>query len=291
MLHCPGIGPSRLEKLRAAGIRNWQDVVGHDGSQFAGKWFEATVAECQICMEALEADGIDVLVDRLHPSDHWRILDRYLDQVTYFDIETAGLEHDAPITTIACWHRGQVHTFVEHENLDDFLDLLDDVTLLSSFNGSSFDVPRVLDAFHIPRLPCPHLDLRWLCYHHQLQGGLKRIASRLHIRRPAEFFGVDGEMAIRCWQRWVHEQDRAARELLLRYAVSDVLLLVAITDRLLERNQVSLPELWAMLPETAAAAPASGTSAAPVATDGSFGDASPQKLRGRPGRLSQQLPR
>ena len=132
--------------------------------------------------------------------------------------------------------------------LTTFLDLLDDVTLLSSFNGSTFDVPRVLDAFHIPSLPCPHLDLRWLCFHRELRGGLKEIAARMRIRRPDELRQADGELAIRLWKRWEHFQDTAARELLLRYAASDVLLLVALADRLLDRNQVSLPELWEKLP-------------------------------------------
>ena len=40
---------------------------------------------------------------------------------------TSGLEMDSLITVIACWHQGRLHTFVEHENLDDFLDLLDDI--------------------------------------------------------------------------------------------------------------------------------------------------------------------
>lgn len=281
LLHCPGIGPHRLQKLHASQLRSWRDVAIHGAELFPGKWMSATIEECQRCTEALAADAIEYFVDRFHPKDRWRILDRYLPDVSYFDIETAGLEQDDPITTIACWHRGEVHTFVEHENLDDFLDLLDDVTLLSSFNGSTFDVPRVLNAFHIPALPCPHLDMRWLCFHQDLRGGLKEVAARLQIRRPPDLADADGEMAIRLWQKWEHFQDHDSRELLLRYAASDVLLLVALADRLLKRNEISLPELWAMLPGVRQAEPSTPSQAHELVSIGNFGQGSPSKLRGR----------
>ncbi len=279
LLHCPGIGPARLDKLHALGMRSWADVSSRGGKHFQGNWIADTITECTRCIEALHQKQIAYFTERLHPKDRWRILHEYSADISYFDIETAGLEYDDPVTVIACWHRGEVHTFVEHENLDDFLDLLDEVTLLSSFNGSTFDVPRVLDAFHIPALPCPHLDLRWLCFHQDLRGGLKQVATRLRIRRPEDLTDANGEMAIRLWQRWEHFKDSAARDLLLRYAASDVLLLVALADRLLGRNDVSLPELWAKLPSETVK-PASDKGPAKP-TEGNFGAGSPSKLRGR----------
>ena len=119
-----------------------------------------------------DAEDVRYFVDRFAPADKWRILDYFFDQTTFFDIETLGLQYDASITVIVCWHDGQFRIFVEHENLDDFLELLDDARLLASFNGASFDVPRVLNSFHIPTLPCAHLDLRWSCYHQGHSGGL-----------------------------------------------------------------------------------------------------------------------
>lgn len=279
LLHCPGIGPARLEKLHAAGLRSWADVVNRGKEHFQGNWIAETIIECTRCIDAHQQKQISYFTERLHPKDRWRILHEYSADVSYFDIETAGLEYDDPVTVIACWHRGKVHNFVEHENLDDFLDLLDEVTLLSSFNGSTFDVPRVLDAFHIPALPCPHLDLRWLCFHQDWRGGLKQVASRLKIQRPEDLTDANGEMAIRLWNRWEHFKDQSARELLLRYAASDVLLLVALADRLLGRNEVSMPELWAMLPDTATPIKTDAKPTSPIAGD--FGAGSPSKLRGR----------
>lgn len=280
LLHCPGIGPARLDQLHARDLRSWQDLIEKGASALPRKWIEPAIAECQRSTEALQSNAIDYFVERLHPKDRWRILNHYLDQVSYFDIETDGLEYDARVTTIACWHRGQVHLFVENENLDDFLDLLDEVVLLSSFNGSTFDVPRVLDTFHIPQLPCPHLDLRWLCFHQDLRGGLKDVVARMRIPRPDHLRTANGELAIRLWKRWEHFQDAEARELLLQYAASDVLLLVALADRLLERHEISLPELWSKLPPRSQAA----AKQMPPQLDSpavGFGPGSPRKLRGR----------
>ena len=253
-------------------------------------------------MSALANDEIRYFVEKFHPKDKWRILAEYRQRTSYFDIETIGLEHDARISVIVVWHRGQLHQFVEHENLDDFLDLLDHVDLLASFNGSSFDVPRVLDAFHIPELPCPHLDLRWLCFHHGFQGGLKEISSRLGIRRPHDLANADGELAIRLWQRWDHFQDRPARDLLLRYCCADVLLLVILAEQLSDKSgALSSPDtsssvekqsgthpLWKHLPALGdgneASAEDESRQAKPIEAD--FGPGAPTKLRGRRSRFA-----
>ena len=273
--HCPGIGPARLKALQALGIRRWQDVVQRSDELPIG-WREGVVQECQRCQAALNEGHVSYLVQKFAPHDKWRILAHFLEQTSVFDIETTGLEYDAPISVIACWHRGQLHTFVEHENLDDFLVLLDDVTLLTSFNGSSFDVPRVLDSFHIPRLPCAHLDLRWLAYHRGHRGGLKQITRRIGLRRPHDLADVNGEMAIHLWSRWQHFQDRNARDLLVRYCAADVLLTVMLARHLAGDSSAS--ELWSLLPtDTNEAIP--DVAQPREDQQGAFGSGSPARLR------------
>ena len=282
LLHCPQIGPARLQKLNALGIRSWHDVLARDGELSSGIR-EPICAEAQRCLAALKANDIPYFVNNLAIKDRWRILAHFFDDVSFFDIETAGLEYDDPVTVIVCWHKNEVHTFVEHENLDDFLHLLDEVKLLSSFNGSTFDVPRVLDTFHIPQLPCPHLDLRWLCYHRDLRGGLKEISLRLGIERPTDLKYADGELAIRLWARWHHFQDQQAREDLIRYCASDVLLLVILAAKLAGREPPNHTDLWQQLPHPPVTSdPDTSTSS----TTAAFGDASPSKLRGRGRRIA-----
>ena len=134
----------RLKQLRESGVRSWSDVIDFP-ERLPVSLRESLRVEIERCLTAHGARDIAYFVDKFHPTDKWRILAEYREQVSFFDIETAGLEYDARITVISCWHRGEFFTFVEHENLDDFLVLLDDVELLGSFNGSSFDVPRPSD--------------------------------------------------------------------------------------------------------------------------------------------------
>ncbi len=239
------------------------------------------VEECSRCINALETKDIGYFVDRLAPLDKWRIVSEFLNDISFFDIETMGLEHDSPITVIACWHRGKVQTFVEHENLDDFLHLLDEITLLASFNGSSFDVPRVLDTFHIPSLPCPHLDLRWPCYHKGFKGSLKSITARLGITRPVDLQDADGELAVHLWNRWTFDRDNQARELLLRYCASDVILLAMLAHRLAERSVTSHDAWWQQLPMPSHNVSPQPTAAVPSLPNNAFGIGSPTKLRAR----------
>ncbi|APZ92724.1 ribonuclease H-like domain-containing protein [Fuerstiella marisgermanici] len=277
--HCHGLGPVRLAALQQAGVRSWHDAVA-DPDRIPGALRSHLLQECDRLLTALADDNIQYFVDRLLPPDRWRILTQYIDRASYFDIETTGLEYDDTITTIVCWHKGALHSFVEHENLDDFLDLLDDIDLLVSFNGSTFDVPRVLDGFHIPDLPCPHLDLRWPCHYKDLRGGLKQVTSRLGFQRPADLQDADGELAVRLWSLWQHKKDTAAREQLIRYCAADVLLLIPLAQHVAGHEVMPVDELWPHLPD-----------AAPVEQnvdpmekrrrllEQQFGSASPKRLR------------
>ena len=281
LLHCPGIGPVRLARLHEAGVRSWSDVVA-GGEEPPNGLSTSLVEECERCLAAHQARDIRYFVNRFSPLDKWRIVAEFLDQTSFFDIETMGLEHDSPITVIACWHRGQLRTFVEHENLDDFLHLLDDVRLLASFNGSSFDVPRVLDTFHIPELPCPHLDLRWPCYHKGFKGSLKSITSRLGFARPLDLHEADGELAIHLWNRWTLDRDHGARALLLRYCASDVVLLVMLAHRLAEREITSPAQWWRHLPPAPETErPRDRVFETTPLFENAFGEGSPARLRAR----------
>lgn len=279
--HCRGVGPVRLAQLQDSGVQSWHDAV-RCPEQVPAAMRAAVLEESERSLQALEADDIRYFVDHFAPRDRWRILSGYIDRCAFFDIETTGLEYDDTITTIACWHDGQLHTFVEHENLDDFLDLLDEISLLVSFNGSTFDVPRVLDGFHIPSLPCPHLDLRWPCYYKGLAGGLKLVTSSLGIDRPVDLQDADGDLAVRLWSQWSLQKNTDAREQLIRYCAADVLLLRPLAEHIAGRPMDSLTGLWDTLPHSAALVePKSPREDRKQHLAAKFGSASPRVLRTR----------
>jgi uncharacterized protein YprB with RNaseH-like and TPR domain len=253
-LHCPGVGPVREQKLRQLGIGNWaQALAAGDALPVPARSRAAFLAEIARCQEALQDDDLLYLSKALKYQDHWRILGQHFERASFFDIETTGLGWADVISVIVCYHKGELYTFFEHENLDDFLELLEDVELLVSFNGCSFDVPRVLDYFHVPELPCAHIDLRWLCYHAAWTGGLKTIAENMCIRRPLDLHEADGQEAILLWQRWREDADFAAKTRLARYCAADTLLLKLVSSRALLDKGADVAcerpvELWGLLP-------------------------------------------
>lgn len=249
--HLPGVGPETLKAMHGAGLRSWSDIVQRPQCvPLKPRAYESVLNEIFRCERAVADGDIAYLVKAFEPRDHWRILGHWFDRAAFFDIETEGVEHGSPVTVVALLHRGRLSTFVRGENLDAFLDALDDIELLVSFNGASFDVPRILRHYNVPSLPCPHIDLRWLCYHGGHEGGLKRIETGVGIERPADLRGIDGKDAELFWKLWTVRRDAAARARLVRYCAADVLALQFLAAHLLRGRGIEAavrPDLWQLL--------------------------------------------
>ena len=253
LLHLPHIGPKRAAQLIAAGCDSWQAILAADNplGMAAARW-EAVVAEARRNVAALAADDPRSFTAALPTREHWRVLHNWFDQASFFDIETSGLEPESEVTLVVCLHRGRLLHFLKDENLDDFLAVLDEVKLLVSFNGSGFDVPRIEDRFHVPEIPCAHVDLRWVCHHRGWHGGLKAIEQKLGLARPAELHGLGGEQAVWLWQMWQRDRHAAARRTLERYCAADVVSLKLLAAELLAAHgcAVTVPEqeaLWELV--------------------------------------------
>jgi len=252
--HLPHVGAAREKRLREEGCACWTDVANAQhplGGLDCFAWDEVCRAAEQSA-RALARDDAAFFVSRLPPLEHWRVLAQWVDRASFFDIETSGLEADSIVTLVCCFHGGRPLRFLADENLDDFLDLLEQVRLLVSFNGASFDVPRVLARFHIPDLPCPHVDLRWLCHRAGWRGGLKKIERALGLRRPADLEGLGGAEAVWLWQAWSERRDEKARRTLERYCSADTVMLRLLAGRLCERLGAAVPmpkesDLWALI--------------------------------------------
>lgn len=264
--HLPHVGAQRERRLRQEGGVCWKGILNAE-HPLAGlersEWDEVCVA-CEQSLRAMEAEDVAFFTARIPMPDQWRVLAHWFGQLSYFDIETSGLEIDSKVTLISCFHRGEPLCFLADENMDDFLDLMEQIKVLVSFNGASFDVPRVLDRFHIQRLPCAHMDLRWLCHHAGWRGGLKKIEGALGLRRPPDLVGLGGAEAVGLWQAWAGQGDTQARRTLERYCVADTVMLSLLASRLVAHHGVTMAapaeaELWRRV---SAAYPDSGRSSA-----------------------------
>lgn len=90
-----------------------------------------------------------------------------------------------------------------------------------TYNGSRFDLPfiqRHLD-IRIQHL-CPHTDLMYACWKHNLKGGLKVVERLLGI--PRLLPDVNGYMAVRLWWQYVNDNNTDALNTLLAYNREDV---------------------------------------------------------------------
>ena len=251
--HLPHIGPKRAAQLVAAGCVSWSDVLAANDPLGLGveRW-GAVVAATQRSLAALAADDPLPLTAALPGREQWRVLHAWFDQATFFDIETSGLEPESEVTLVVCLHRGRLLRFLKGDNLDDFLPLLDEVKLLVSFNGSGFDVPRIEDRFHVPVIPCAHVDLRWICHHRGWRGGLKAIERQRGLARPPDLQGIGGEQAVHLWRLWDETRRAAPRRLLERYCAADVLSLKWLAASVLAEHAcaVTVPEpeaLWELV--------------------------------------------
>lgn len=235
-LHCLGIGPKTEQKLKSKGFQSWSDCLANpEAVPLSLKRKTTFLQQIQQSQSALLANDIGYLVRNLPSREHWRILARYFAQATFFDIETTGLSsYDSIITVIVAFHKGQLHTFLFRENLDQFLDLVEQSDLLVAFNGNSFDIPFVEHAFNIPEIGCPFIDLRWICYHLDYYGGLKSIEKQMGIERPAQIDSVDGFEAIGLFFDW-QNGDLKAKQKLIAYCQADVLSVYLVAHELLRR--------------------------------------------------------
>ncbi len=240
-IHCTGIGPKTEKRLKSLGLLSWSDCLKTpDSLPFGGQRRDQFLEQLEASRVALEKDDIGYLVKQLPSKEHWRILADYFDQATFFDIETTGLSsYDSIITVIVAYQKGQLHTFLFQENLDDFLEMVENSSLLVAFNGNSFDIPFVENAFNIPDIGCPFIDLRWICYHLGYRGGLKSIEKELYIKRPQEIASIDGFEAISLFLDW-QKGDQQAKEKLVRYCKADVLSTYLVAQQIISDLEINL---------------------------------------------------
>ncbi len=224
----PGIGPKAEEKIKSIGYQSWENIIADpQGLPLSSEKKSGLVNTVLKCQRLKEEGSLSQLIQLLPTKEHWRVFFDYSDKASYFDIETTGISlYDDEPTVIGCYHQDKMLVYLNGDNLDDFLDLLHDVELLVSFNGTSFDVPFVQEHFHIPTLPCPHVDLRWICHHKGLKGSLKQIEKDIGLVRDDGVEGVDGREAIILWQKYKLYGMESALKKLVDYCCADVLGLV-----------------------------------------------------------------
>ncbi len=174
-------------------------------------------------------------------------LARHLPHAAFFDIETDGLGDKANVTMIACLIGERLDVFTRDASLDGFLRCIEEAEILVSFNGATFDEPKLLNHFRIPKFARPHLDLRKVCKARGITGGLKQIEKQIGLIRPPDIVAMSGEDADWMWRAWEKDHDETLRTKLLRYCAADVIALRHLAAHLLGEPLTENP--WELLSE------------------------------------------
>lgn len=283
MRHLPGVGPARMDDFLRRGLHDWGALLHeYRGLGLPGK-HDRLVKTLEAGEAALARSDIHYFTGALHRADHWRILADFFDRATFLDIETSGDELRPEITTIIAKHAGRLHIYTAERNLDEFLHLLDHITFWVTFNGASFDVPQLENHFHIPLRDIAHVDLRWVCYHAQLRGGLKEIERAIGLTRPPDLVGMDGAEADWLWRRWKQTGNEKLVQRLVRYCAADVIGLELLSRWLVARHTRSeAPAFaWDGLPGAEPLAPPAAVSPLQPETAPAVDNALERRLRER----------
>ncbi len=160
----------------------------------------------------------------------------------YLDIETTGFIGGSSYPTVVGVAIDFPGEWVVEQLVGEYITpraiehLLEGVTNIYTFNGSSFDLPFLAWK--------PGIDLRRTFGHHDLmhvsrraglRGGLKRIERVLGIDRR-DLPDMSGYDAVLLWRKYLDEANESALELLLEYNRADVENLYALRHILEQRH-------------------------------------------------------
>lgn len=169
--------------------------------------------------------------------DKKELLKLYLkapDQALFLDIETEGLSKERNgITLIGIYKERRYLPFVRDMNLEKVLAHLFTTPIWITFGGENFDIPFIKKAFEGRVYPRVHIDLYHFTGLVGLKGGLKKIEKALGLTRETE--GMNGYDAVKLWQKWKEERDKASLRKLILYNREDVVNLKIILEYVIEK--------------------------------------------------------
>jgi uncharacterized protein YprB with RNaseH-like and TPR domain len=223
-IHIQSIGAITEKRLWKSGISNWDSIDGDHPIpiSFSRKYFLLNGIE-QSRLHLGERNPV-YFSNRLPSSQSWRMFPEFRDSTVYLDIETTGLDRSFnEITTIALYDGRVIRTYVQGQNLDDFIEDIQKYKVIVSYNGRSFDVPFIEHYFNI-RLKHAQIDLRYILYSLGFKGGLKRCERQLGIDR-GDMKEIDGFFAVLLWDEYQRTGDQNALDTLLAYNVQDTVTL------------------------------------------------------------------
>lgn len=218
-----GLSSASEQKLWELGCFSWDQFEYLPDKTFSKKKMNNVRLQIDQANIALRAGMPDYFLNRFANPDKIRVLEKFQGKSAVIDIETTGLTQEAQITSIAVLKHGKIFLYVKDINLSNFLESLEDINLIITYNGTRFDLPFIRKCFKID-LRIPHLDLLPVLKQLGYAGSQKRCEEALGLDRGIST-GLDGKDAIRLWEAWQRHKIQSDLNQLLFYNAEDVFML------------------------------------------------------------------
>jgi hypothetical protein len=173
---------------------------------------------------ALLRGDLATLVGLLPDGEQWRLWPLLGAEALFLDIETDG---DERVTAVGMLDQRGPRLRLAERDLERFPDDTAHARLLVTFNGASFDVPKLRKSFRGWEPPPAHIDLCHLWRRLGVHGGLKALEETMGLGRPAHLHGLSGADAVTLW-RLAEDGDPAALRRFCEYNLYDVINLPAL---------------------------------------------------------------
>ncbi len=223
-IHIQSIGALTEQRLWESGLSDWDAFYDDISIPLSGNRKYLLQKGIDESRQHLYQNNPGYFSKHLPSNQSWRLFPEFRNSTVYLDIETTGLDHQYnSITTIALYDGQALKTYVHGQNLDDFIEDIQQYKVIISYNGKSFDIPFIENFFNI-RLNHAQIDLRYVLYSLGFSGGLKGVERQLGTDR-GNLRDIDGFFAVLLWDEFLKTKSRQTLETLLAYNIQDTVTL------------------------------------------------------------------
>jgi uncharacterized protein YprB with RNaseH-like and TPR domain len=223
-MHIQSIGAVTEQRLWEAGLSDWDAFSSGISIPVSGQRKYFLQKGIEASRRHLYQNNPEYFSRILPANQAWRFFPEFRNSTVYLDIETTGLDRQyESITTIALYDGHEIKTYVQGQNLDDFIDAIYKYKVIVTYNGKCFDIPFIESFFNI-RLNQAQIDLRYVLHSLGFRGGLKGCERQLGLDR-GDLRDIDGFFAVLLWDEFVKTENRQILETLLAYNIQDTITL------------------------------------------------------------------
>ncbi|HIJ12089.1 TPA: ribonuclease H-like domain-containing protein [Candidatus Woesearchaeota archaeon] len=229
------IGKKKEQNIWKQGIRTWNDFrkaasikgIANEKKQYYNRKLEE--AE-----QALNSDHHSHFIAKLPQIEMWRLYNECKDSCCFLDIE---IDSYGNVVLAGISNYYETNFFVKGVNLEtsSLQKELAKYSMVITFNGSSFDLPKLQKQFNIIIMK-PHIDLKQLCINLGMKGGLKEVEKQLNLKRPQHLYGNP----VSLWKTFHASGDREYLDLLLEYNREDCENLKMVMEWVWRQNSTNI---------------------------------------------------